>query len=98
MPGAGSGLHCRGTAPASHTCNATAMHRGAARLSRPPCPPSATEAASKKTPEAISGNHSPMDLYLSQKARLAEPSVLCCWVNPSLLQLKGGTNMGVERP
>lgn len=43
VPGAGSRLHCRGTAPASHTCNATAMHRGAARLSRPPCPPPARE-------------------------------------------------------
>lgn len=48
VPGAGSGLHCRGTAPASLTCNATAMHRGAARLSRPPHLPPATGAASKE--------------------------------------------------
>lgn len=48
VPGAGSGLHCRGTAPASLTCNATAMHRGAARLSRPPRLPPATGAASKE--------------------------------------------------
>lgn len=82
VPGAGSGLHCRGTAPASHTCNATAMHHGAARLSRPPCPPPATEAASKEGPSTPltppllqgvgklkpdGGNHSPLDPSLSQK-------------------------------
>ena len=37
VPGAGSGLHCRGTAPASHMqCNSNAP-RGRP-LSRPPCP------------------------------------------------------------
>lgn len=83
VPGAGSGLHCRGTAPASLTCNATAMHRGAARLSRPPRLPPATGVASKEgsarplTPLLLGvgrlgpegDSHFPLNSSLSQKSK-----------------------------
>lgn len=105
VPGAGSGLHCRGTAPTSHTCNATAMHLGTTHLSRPPHPPPAMAAASKEGPATAltpplfgpgwgdlglnSGNHSPR--HPSQPESIAGwAPVLCCQTNPSLLQSVGG--------
>lgn len=111
VPGAGSGLHCRGTAPASLTCNATAMHRGAARLSRPPHLPPAAGAASKEgsarppTPTLVlpvgnlrAGPTLPGTQASARKARLAGPPVLCCWANPTTVFCNPRKNIpGMER-
>lgn len=111
MPGAGSGLHCRGTAPASHVqCNSNAP-RGRP-LSRPPCHHLPLEQPSKRAlphclprpcswggdTETRGGSLSPLDPSLSQKARPTSPPALCCWADPCSLLQPQGTIQGMERP
>lgn len=111
VPGAGSGLHCRGTAPASHVqCNSNAP-RGRP-LSRPPCHHLPLEQPSKRAlphclprpcswggdTETRGGSLSPLDPSLSQKARPTSPPALCCWADPCSLLQPQGTIQGMERP
>lgn len=111
MPGAGSGLHCRGTAPASHMqCNNNAP-RGRP-LSRPPCPHRPARQPPRRAlphvhptlllgggdTEARGSSHSLLDPSLSHKARPAASPVLCCWADPAVFCSPRGTMQGVERP